>query len=207
MRKVNLLNLRKKMGYKILVIICFLVIFPGIISLQIVNYQIIHDKDQGVKSSGIWATLDLNRTSVINGSRFTHDTLISVQGRLYNRIPPEEGKSGYTIAIEVDDIVYSSFTDVTDLGGYFQIDYIIDPSLIIYSSHKIEAIVIDSTPDSVEYRTHYIINVNTTSYFDVNAPFSAKLIGEFYDFDFDDYLRQLDGSAIPSSLINYYWNY
>jgi len=205
MRKVNLLNLRKKMGYKILVIICFLVIFPGIISLQIVNYQIIHDKDQGVKSSGIWATLDLNRTSVINGSRFTHDTLISVQGRLYNRIPPEEGKSGYTIAIEVDDIVYSSFTDVTDLGGYFQIDYIIDPSLIIYSSHKIEAIVIDSTPDSVEYRTHYIINVNTTSYFDVNAPFSAKLIGEFYDFDFDDYLRQLDGSAIPSSLINYYW--
>ena len=206
MKRVKLLKPNKKLGYKILVLTCIFFIFPSIITLQMSDYQIIRDKDQNIKSSGIWATLDLINPIGINGSRFTHDTLISVQGRLFNRIPPVEGKSGYTVAIEVDDVVDSSFNDVTDLNGYFQIDYIVDPSLDIYSSHKIEATVIDSTPDNVEYRTHYIIFVNTTSYFDSNTPASAKLIGEFYDFDFDDYLRYHDGTGIPFSSISYFWN-
>ena len=202
----NFLKPNKKNQYKILILICIFILFPAVVNLQKSNYQTTHFQDQEIKSSGIWATLDLNNTLGINNSRFTHDTLISVQGRLFNRIPPGgEGKPGYTVAIEVDDIVYSSFNDVTDLNGYFQIDYIVDPSLNIYSTHKIEATVIDSTPDNVEYRTHFIIYVNTTSYFDVNAPSSAKLIGEFFDFDTDDYLRYYDGSGIPSSLINYYW--
>jgi len=206
MRLMNLFILHKKIGYKILVVICIFIVIPSMINLQTSNNLATQNKDQDVKSSGIWATLDLTNPGGINNSRFTHDTLISVQGRLFNRIPPGgEGKPNYTVAIEVDDVVYSSFNDVTDLNGYFQIDYNIDPSLNIYSSHKIEATVIDSTPDSVEYRTHYIIYVNTTSYFDVNTPSSAKLIGEFFDFDFDDYLRYYDGTGIPSSLINYYW--
>ncbi len=206
MRIVNFLKPNKKIRYKNLILICIFILFPTMVNLQTSDYQTTHFHDQEIKTSGIWATLDLINPVGINNSRFTHDTLISIQGRLFNRIPPGgEGKPGYTVAIEVDDIVYSSFYDVTDLNGYFQIDYIIDPSLNIYSSHKIEATVIDPTPDSVEYRTHYIIYVNTTSYFDVNAPFSAKLIGEFFDFDFDDYLRYFDDSGIPSSLINYYW--
>ncbi len=207
MRIVNFLKPKKKIGYKILVLICFLTIFPCMMSLQMPNYQFIHDKDQDIKSSGIWATLDLINPVGINNSRFTHNNIINVQGRLFNRIPPGgEGKPGYTVAIEVDDVVYSSFSDVTDLNGYFQIDYIIDPSLDIYLSHKIEATVINPTPpDNVEYRTHYIIYVNTTSYFDVNTPSSAKLIGESFDFDNDDYLRYLDGTGIPFSSINYYW--
>ncbi|NVM17815.1 MAG: hypothetical protein HWN80_08865 [Candidatus Lokiarchaeota archaeon] len=206
MRIINLLKPNKKVSYTVLVLICIFIIFPSLPNLQMPNYQILHNKDQNIKSSGIWATLDLINPVGINNSRFTHNSIISVQGRLFNRIPPGgEGKPDYAVAIEVDDVVFSNFNDVTDSNGYFQIDFIIDPSLDIYSSHKIEATVIDSTPDTVEYRTHYIINVNTTSYFDVNAPVNAKLIGEFYDFDFDDYLRQLDDSAIPSSLINYYW--
>ena len=206
MRVTNFLKPNKKIGYKILVLICIFILFPGMKNLNTSDYQTTHALDQDIKSSGIWATLDLINPIGINNSRFTHDTLVSIQGRLFNRIPPGgEGKPNHTVAIEVDDIVYSSFNDVTDLNGYFQIDYIIDPSLNIYSSHKIEAIVIDPTPNSVEYRTHYIIYVNTTSYFDVNAPSSAKLIGEFFDFDADDYLRYYDGTGIPSSLINYYW--
>ena len=206
-RIVNFQKPNKKVGYKILVLISIFILFPSVINLQTSNYQTTHHNNQDIKSSGIWATLDLNNTLGINNSRFTHDTLISVQGRLFNRIPPVEGKAGYTVAIEVDDVIYSSFNDVTDLNGYFQIDYTIDPSLNIYSSHKIEATVIDPIPDnnSVEYRTHYLIYVNTTSYFDVNTPTSAKLIGEFFDFDADDYLRYYDGTGIPSSLINYYW--
>jgi hypothetical protein len=198
---------QKNVGYRIILVICILILFPTIASFQSLNYQLIDYQNQNLKSSGIWATLDLNRTSAINESLFTHDTLISVQGRLFNRIPPGgEGKPNYTVAIEVDDVVYSSFSDVTDIDGYFQIDYVINPSLNIYSSHKIEAIVMSPTPpDNVEYRTHYIIYVNTTSYFDVNPPSSAKLIGEYFDFDFDDYLRYFGGTGIPFSIINYYW--
>jgi len=206
MRIENLLKPNKKNRYKILMLVCIFILLPAMVSHQTSDYQTTHFQDQEINSSGIWATLDLINPIGINYSTFTHDTLISVQGRLFNRIPPGgEGKPGYTVAIEVNDVVYSNFNDVTDLNGYFQIDYIVDPSLNIYSSHKIEATVIDPTPDSVEYRTHYIIDVNTTSYFDVNVPSSAKLIGESFDFDFDDYLRYLDGSGVPSSLINYYW--
>jgi len=204
MRIVDFLKPNKKVGYKILLLICIFVIFPSMINLQIPNYQIIHNKDQKIRNSGIWATLDLINPGGINGSRFTHDDSIIIKGRLFNRIPPEEGKSGYTVAIEVDDVIDSSFNNVTDTNGYFQIEYTVDPSLDIYTSHKIEATVIDSTPDTVEYRTRYIIYVNTTSYFDFNAPTSAKLIGEFFDFDFDDYLRYYDDSGIPFSIINYY---
>ncbi len=206
MRIVNFLKKNKRRSYNILLLICVFISFPGVINLQTINSHTAQLKDQYLKSSGIWATLDLINPVGINNSRFTHNTIINVQGRLFNRIPPGgEGKPNYTVAIEVNDVVYSSFNDVTDLNGYFQIDYTIDPSLNIYSSHKIEATVIDSTPDSVEYRTYYTIYVNTTSYFDVNPPTSAKLLGEFFDFDFDDYLRYLDGTGIPFSLINYYW--
>ena len=206
MRIVKLLKQNKKQGYKILTIIFVFILFPGVINLYSSDFQTNYNKDQEINTSGIWATLDLINPVGINYSRFTHGTLISIQGRLFNRIPPGgEGKPGYTVAIEVDDTVYSSFNDVTDFDGYFQIDYVVDPSLDIYSSHKIEAAVIDSTPDNVEYRTHYIIDVNTSSYFDHNEPISAKLIGEFFDFDFDDYLRYYDGSGIPFSFINYYW--
>jgi len=203
MRIVDFLKPNKRIGYKILVLVCFLIIIPSMTHLQINNQ--IHNQDQDIKSSSIWATLDLTNPIGINNSRFTHNTLISIQGRLFSRIPPYPGESGYTVAIEVDDVVDYSNTDVTDPSGYFQLDYVIDPSLNIYTSHKIEAIVIDPTPDNVEYRTYYTIFLNTTSYFDVNAITDAKLIGEIFDFDADDYLRYLDGTGIPSSSINYFW--
>ncbi|MFX0074764.1 MAG: hypothetical protein ACFE96_04945 [Candidatus Hermodarchaeota archaeon] len=205
MRIADFLKPSIKLGYKILVLACILIIIPSIINFQNPIHYNFHNKYENIKSSGTWATLDLINPVGINNTRFTHDDLIVIQGRLYNRIPPEEGKSGYTVAIEVDDLVDSSYNDVTDINGYFQINYYVDPSLDIYSSHKIEATVIDSTPDNVEYRTHYIIYVNTTSYFDANVPVSAKLIGEFFDFDFDDYLKYYDGTGIPFSSINYYW--
>ncbi len=187
----------------ILVVISIFIITPALVNLNLLNSYSNSVQDNRVKISGIWATLDLTNPIGINNSRFTHNSIINVQGRLFNRIF-DTGKENYTIAIEIDDIVYSSITGITDSNGDFQIDYTIDPSLDIYSSHKIEALVI-SPPDSVEYRTYYSISVNTTSYFDVNAPIDAKLIGEFFDFDADDYLRYLDGTGIPFSSINYFW--
>ncbi len=187
----------------ILVVISIFIITPALVNLNLLNSYSNSVQDDRVKSSGIWATLDLTNPIGINNSRFTHNSIINVQGRLFNRIF-DTGKEGYTIAIEIDDIVYSSITGDTDSNGDFQIDYTIDPSLDIYSSHKIEAFVL-SPPDNVEYRTYYTIFLNTTSYFDVNAPSDAKLIGEFFDFDADDYLRYSDGTGIPFSSINYFW--
>ena len=199
---INKYNSHKKIK-GILVVISIFIITPALINLNMFSYFSNSVQDDKVKSSGFQATLDLTNPIGINNSRFTHNSIINVQGRLFNRIN-DTGKEGYTVAIEIDDIVYTSITGITDSNGDFQIDYTIDPTLDIYSSHKIEVIVI-SPPITVEYRTYYTIFVNTTSYFDVNAPSDAKLIGEFFDFDADDYLRYLDGTGIPFSSLNYFW--
>jgi len=199
---INKYNSHKKIK-GILVVISIFIITPALINLNIFSYFSNSVQDDKVKSSGFQATLDLTNPIGINNSRFTHNSIINVQGRLFNRIN-DTGKEGYTVAIEIDDIVYTSITGITDSNGDFQINYTIDPTLDIYFSHKIEAVVI-SPPITVEYRTYYTIFVNTTSYFDVNAPSDAKLIGEFFDFDADDYLKYLDGTGIPFSSINYFW--
>ena len=203
--KINSNKKKNKKRETFLVILSIFIIFPALINANMFGYNLNSVQDEKVRSSGIWATLDLTNPIGINNSLFTHNSIISVQGRLFNRIF-DTGKENYTIAIEIDDIVNSSITGITDANGEFQIDYTIDPSLDIYSSHKIEAYVLFPPPSvSVEYRTYYTITVNTTSYFDVNAPTDAKLIGESFDFDADDYLRYLGGTGIPTSSINYYW--
>ena len=202
MRIIKILNTKKSINI-ILIFIYIFILFPALIDQKTIQYQFNGYQDQYIKSSGIWATLDLTNPIGINSSRFTHNTIISVQGRLFNRIN-DTGKQGYTVAIEVDDVVYPSINDITDFNGDFQIDYTIDPSLNIYSSHKIEATVL-SPPNTVEYRTYYVIQVNTTSFFNVNEPTTPKLIGEEFNFDLNGYLRYYNGSGIPSSLINYYW--
>ena len=152
-------------------------------------------------SSGIWATLDLDDAG-FNGTRIPHDTLIMIQGRLFNRVTGDN-KSGYTVALEIDDIIDSSYNDVTDSNGRFQINYLVDVSLGLYTSHKIEAIVIDTTPDTVEYRTYYEININITSYFDIIGTPTPQLGGEL--FNPNGYIRMADGSGIPFTSVNYQW--
>ena len=152
-------------------------------------------------SAGIWATLDLD-VAGFNGTRIPHDTLISIQGRLYNRVTGNN-KSGYNVALEIDDIIDSSYNDVTDSNGRFQINYLVDVSLGLYTSHKIEATVIDPTPDTVEYRTYYEIYINITSYFDIIGNPTPQLGGEL--FNPNGYIRMADGSGIPFTSVNYQW--
>ncbi len=66
MRIANFIKQNKKIGYKILVLICIFILFPSLINLQTSNYQTTHHKDQDIKSSGIWATLDLINPVGIN---------------------------------------------------------------------------------------------------------------------------------------------
>ena len=89
------------------------------------------------KMSWFWATLDLTNPSEVNNSRFTHAEFISVKGHVYNKID-KTNKSGISVAIEIDDIVDMSYTDITDGWGRFNINYMIDPLLDIYSNHKIK---------------------------------------------------------------------
>ncbi|GAG64861.1 unnamed protein product, partial [marine sediment metagenome] len=116
----------------ILVVISIFIISPALVNLNLFSYFSNSIQDDKVKSSGFQATLDLTNPIGINNSRFTHNSIINVQGRLFNRIN-DTGKDGYTVAIEIDDIVYSSITGVTDFNGDFQIDYTIDTSLDIFS--------------------------------------------------------------------------
>jgi len=157
-------------------------------------------------AAGFWATLSLTNPGEINNSRFLLDSTISIEGRLYNRIPPTTGKPGYTVAVEIDDVLDINFIDVTDGNGDFQIDYTINPSLDVYSSHKISVTVTDSTPGNVENLDFYIIDVNTTSYFDISSHDDEsipKLTEE--TFSINGNLRYDNGLGIPGVFFNYYW--
>jgi len=157
---------------------------------------------ENLNLSGTWATLDLN-PSIFNGTRIQTNNPISLQGRLWNRIT-SVGKDGYTVVIEVDGVLYPVFNDITSGGGYFQIDYNIDNSLNVFDSHQIEVKVTNPVPPGdVEYRTHYIIDVNTTSYFETYNPTDPKILGEV--FFFEGYLRYENGTGIAFQNFNYYW--
>jgi hypothetical protein len=158
------------------------------------------------KKAGTWATLDLINPVGINGSRFPFDFVIPIQGRLYNRIPPESGKGGYRVVIEIDSVLHPSFDDVTDSNGYFQIDYVVSSTLNVFSPHKLEVKVYSPTPPGdVEYRTHYLININCDSFFEINDPSTPKIVGEV--FEIDGFLKYQNGTGINNHLINYYWYY
>ncbi|MHA2037937.1 MAG: hypothetical protein ACW98X_15985 [Promethearchaeota archaeon] len=161
--------------------------------------------------SWFWATLDLTNPGEVNNSLFTHYTSISVKGRLYNKISGEN-KSGINVAIEVDDVLDMGYTDQTDLNGQFDINYIIDGLLDIYSSHKIEVVVTDTEPggpgSEIEYPHFYTIFVNATSFFDINFvssddPSVAKLTEE--TFNVVGNLKYDNGQGIPFVSVNYYW--
>ncbi|MHA2282467.1 MAG: hypothetical protein ACXAC5_16610 [Promethearchaeota archaeon] len=161
--------------------------------------------------SWFWATLDLTNPGEVNNSLFTHFTSISVKGRLYNKISGEN-KSGINVAIEVNDAVDMSYTDITDVNGQFDINYIIDGFLDIYTSHKIEVVVTDTEPggpgSEIEYPHFYTIYINATSFFDLDLmssddPSVAKLTEEI--FTVVGSLKYDNGQGIPFVSVNYYW--
>ncbi|UCC21200.1 MAG: hypothetical protein JSV62_07970 [Promethearchaeota archaeon] len=156
-------------------------------------------------SAPLWATLSLTNPAEINESRFTLGSTISIQGRLYNSIPPTEGKDGYTVDIEINDVVDSNFNDITQGGGYFQIDYTIDLYLDVYSRHKISVSVRNPPPDVDIINTdYYIIDVNTTSNFEITYyDTSPKLTEE--KFNIIGSLRYDNGLGIPDKQVDYVW--
>jgi hypothetical protein len=156
-----------------------------------------------------WATLELTNPAEVNGSRFPHNSMISVKGRIYSK-SDGTNKSDIEVIIQVDSIDYPSYNDFTDLNGRFTINYVIDPNLDIYSSHVIKAIPINYVTDPpggfIENPDYYVIDVNTTSYFDIISHDDVsipKLTEE--TFSINGYLRYENGLGIIGATVNYYW--
>ncbi|MFX0133906.1 MAG: hypothetical protein ACFFDN_09690, partial [Candidatus Hodarchaeota archaeon] len=156
-----------------------------------------------------WATLELTNPAEVNGSRFTHNSMISIKGRIYSK-SDGTNKSGIEVIIQVDSIDYPIYNDFTDAMGRFSINYVIDPNLYIYSSHVIKAIPINyvTVPPGgfIENPDSYVIYVNTTSYFDIVSQDDEsipKLTEEI--FSINGNLRYENGLGIPSATVNYYW--
>ena len=163
----------------------------------------VNNFSENLNSSGFWATLDLYDPSGINNTRHQTNSIINVQGRLYNFFNGS-GKSGYTIIIYVDGTPYSNFNDITDDSGYFDIAYTIGDTLDLYISHTLEVIVQSPTPPgNVDYTSYLNFDVNTTSYIELNDPIGAKMLGE--NLEFEGYLRYENGAGISSEPLNYYW--
>ena len=152
-------------------------------------------------SSGIWATLDLTNPTGINNTRHQTNSVINVKGRLYNLFDGL-GKPNYNVIIYIDGVPYSGFNDITNGTGYFEIIYTVDPFLNVFTPHIIEAIV-ESPLGGVDYTSHYIITLNTTSYFELYDPSLPKILGE--NLEFEGYLRYENGTGIPFETLNYYW--
>jgi len=190
----------------ILILFTFITNSMYIFTINHISYENVTSDNNNLEiNAPIWATLSLTNPSEINGSVFTINSTIPIKGRLYNKITTV-GKPGYTIEIVVNDIPNSIYNDITDGNGDFQIDYTIDPNLDLYSTHIIRVNVSDSTPGIVENTDFYIIDVNITSYFEVNStddPTIPKLTEE--DFAINGYLRYSNGTGIPNRRVNVTW--
>jgi len=164
------------------------------------------DNDNLETNLGIFGTLSLTNPSEINGSVFTLNSTISIKGRFYNKIPPTSGYPDFEIELVVNNVPNSIYSDITDSNGDFQIDYIIDPNLDIYSLHNISVIVTNSTPLPIENTDFYMIDVNITSYFDVTSHDDLtipKLTEEV--FAVTGNLRYSNGTGIPNRRVNFTW--
>ncbi len=192
------------------ILIIFLIILVNFASFTNFNFKATYPNTKNnPKMSWFWATLELTNPSEVHNKRFYHNSLVSIKGHLYNKIDGSN-KSGINVAIEVNDVLDMGYTDITDSWGRFDINYIIDPLLDIYSSHKIEVIVTDSEPggsgSEIEYLNFYTIEVNASSYFNIVSHDDTsipKLCEE--DFNLNGFLYYDNGYGIPSVSVNYYW--
>jgi len=188
----------------------FLIILINFTSFTNFNFKATYPNTKNnPKMSWFWATLELTNPSEVHNKRFYHNSPVSIKGHLYNKIDGSN-KSLVNVAIEVNDIVDMGYTDITDSWGRFNINYIIDPLLDIYSSHKIEVIVTDSEPggsgSEIEYLDFYTIEVNASSYFNIVSHDDTsipKLSEEV--FNLNGFLYYDNGNGIPSVSVNYYW--
>ena len=181
--------------------------FTIITSKSNVEQSTIYD-DNFPKKSSLIGVINLTNYE-INNTRHYHNSIIPVQGKIYEPIPPPppyNNLSNINVAIVVDGILDNSFTAISNSFGEFQINYQIPYTLDVYTSHRIEVVTTDDFgEDDIISNNFFNINVSATSFFNVNYLDSPYIPGEYYVLG--GFLRydNINGNGIPNSQINYYW--
>ena len=155
-------NKKKAVKYKLSLIFCILFSASLFTFYSIINIQTKESEWNSLllepKTSAGWAWLNLTNFE-INNTFHHHDESISIKGRLYDPIPPQNGFPNYTVALFVDGVVYPQFNNVTDGNGDFLINFTIPFSLNISDSYTIQVNVTSSTPGDVDLLNYLNINI------------------------------------------------
>jgi hypothetical protein len=187
-------------AYLIVFLITFLY-FPCIIS-PTSNNRIISNELEHVnpKSSFLWGWINFTN-SEIDGTTHFHGDSVIIEGRLFHYYT-NASYNGYTISLVDNGNVFSSYNDVTDIEGRFQILYDIPFSGDIFIPHNISAEV-TNPGGAVEFLNSIVLYYRAQSVFYITYPNTPALAGE--NLNLDGYIRYDNGSAIPDILINFYW--
>lgn len=162
------------------------------------------ENERNIKDSALWGWLNITN-SYINYSRYSIGEIVPIEGLLFHKYNPAKKYPNFRVELSIDGVVDSSYYNITDANGLFKIyNYTIPASMNVYSSHKIEAIVINPN-DTVEYQNYAVIYARTNSSFNVAPidPSTVYLTGETLTLNGN--LNYENGSGIPGKLYNNYW--
>jgi hypothetical protein len=186
----------------LLVLSSFFLFFGNVISTYKINKNNPSYEDNVNLSGSLDFVVNLTNFQ-LNNTRHYHNSILKIEGRVYEPTSPSNSGSGVNIAIVINSIMDETYSNITDTNGEFEIYYQIPELLNVYSEHKIEADSIDN-PD-IEPNNYFMINVSANSHIDVSYIDSPYLPGE--EFDLTGYLKYNDqnGNGISNAPITYYW--
>ncbi|MFW9987746.1 MAG: hypothetical protein ACFFC3_03750 [Candidatus Odinarchaeota archaeon] len=204
---MNQYKISKKLNIRILFLIFSLAFAISILNIKSkISFTSICNNNFKKENPNIaystWGWVNLTN-SMINETRYYHNEIVTIEGHLFHL--SGINWSGKSVSLKVDGVNLSQYTDLTDQYGKFKFDYLIPNSSNIYTDHKFEAVVND--PDgAVVYLNHFIINFISHSTFTnvIHNTSLPLLIGEELSISGD--LKLLNGSNIPSAIINYSWS-
>jgi len=122
------------------------------------NHKNTTDKNSALKTSAIWASLNLTNANQVNGTDFYAGTSIPIKGKVFNRIILEP-KPNINVSIFANGNLYLEFNDTTDSEGDFEINFTIPLTIENNTQIEIWGNVTDTLPGDIEYLNHYEITV------------------------------------------------
>ncbi|MFX0179424.1 MAG: nitrous oxide reductase family maturation protein NosD [Candidatus Hodarchaeota archaeon] len=122
------------------------------------NQKRIPDKINLLKTSAIWASLNLTNAYEVNETKFYAGTSMPIKGKVFNRITGEPNPN-INVSIFANGKLYNEFNDTTDSEGDFEINFIIPLTIKSNTQIEIWGNVTDILPGDIEYLNHYEITV------------------------------------------------
>lgn len=134
------------------------------------NHKNTVDKNNALKTSVIWSSLNLTNANQVNGTDFYVGTSIPIKGKVFNRITLEP-KPNINVSIFADGNLFLEFNDTTDSEGDFEINFTIPLTIENNTRIEIWGNVTDTLPGDIEYLNHYEITVlhHTSTYWNLTG--------------------------------------